>query len=294
MTVHRLDPWALGATLYMPATKQDLSSIYAGYKLTDARSTVVCFEDAIHEDEIDAGLENLHHAFLSASRCDQLRFVRPRNPQVLERILAVPGIEHNVHGFVLPKVTAQNIGEYLTRLEGTPFVIMPTMETAEMFHGEHLKDLRHALTEVRERVLSLRIGGNDLLNQLGMRRPKHGTLYQTPLQPTICKMVHVFKPHGFHLSAPVFEYTDRMDNLEAEVEQDLMHGLTCKTAIHPDQIKVIESHYRVLENDLETAQKLLDKNSPAVFKMNGAMCEQTTHGRWAEQVVARAAVYGTV
>ncbi len=294
MIPHHISPWSLGATLYLPATHKDLGAIFSSFKLNEVRSIVVCFEDAIHEDEIEFGLENLHAAFDRAAHTDQLRFVRPRNLRVLEKILAVPSIEEHIHGFVLPKVTASSAVEYLRMLENTPFVIMPTMETAEMFHGEHLKDLRQVLLPHRDRVLSLRIGGNDLLNQLGMRRPKHGTIYQTPLQPVICKMVHIFKPHDFHLSAPVFEYIDRMDNLEAEVEQDLMHGLTCKTAIHPDQIKIIESHYRVPVIDVETAEKLLDKNSPAVFKMNGAMCEQTTHGRWAEQVLLRANVYGTL
>lgn len=294
MRNRRIEPWALGATLYVPATHKDLPSVFASYKLTEARSIVVCFEDAIHEDEIECGLENLQHALEGATTSTQLRFIRPRSLEVLDQILRVPNVSRFVDGFVLPKIGAGSMVEYLKRVEGTDYMLMPTMETADMLHSEHLKNLRDVIVPVRHKILTLRIGGNDLLNQLGMRRPKHGTIYQTPLLPVICKMVHVFKPHDFHLSAPVFEYIDRMDNLEAEVEQDLMHGLTCKTAIHPQQIAYIESQYRVPVIDVETATRLLDKASPAVFKMNGAMCEQTTHSRWAEQVLARVSVYGTV
>ena len=57
----------------------------------------------------------------------------------------------------------------------------------------------------RARILVLRIGGNDLLNLLGLRRQRGHTLYETPLGAVIARLVTTFKPHGFRLSAPVFE-----------------------------------------------------------------------------------------
>lgn len=293
---HLVEPWALGATLYMPATHKDLPAIFRDEKLTQVRSLVVCFEDAILESEIEAGLENLALALRGAKSTRQLRFIRPRNAKVLETILKVQGVTPmKIDGFVIPKATATNLCDYLRLLENQPdFKMMPTLETAEIFDGNHVRDLRAMLLPIQDRILTLRIGGNDLLNQIGMRRPKHGTIYQTPLGTTICRLVHLFKPHGFHLSAPVFEYLDRMELLESEVEQDLMHGLTCKTAIHPDQISEIEGQYRVATADFETAEAILNPNSPAVFKMNGAMCEPATHRRWAEQMARRNEIYGLI
>lgn len=293
---HLVEPWALGATLYMPATHKDLAAIFRDEKHSQVRSLVVCFEDAILESEIEAGLYNLAAALRTAKSTRQLRFIRPRNAQVLETILRISGVNPDkIDGFIIPKATTFNLCDYLKLLENQPgFKMLPTLETAEIFDGGHVRDLRAMLLPVQDRILTLRIGGNDLLNQIGMRRPKHGTIYQTPLGNIICRLVHLFKPHGFHLSAPVFEYVDRMEMLESEVEQDLMHGLTCKTAIHPDQIAVIESQYRVLTADFETAQAILDPRAPAVFKMNGAMCEPATHRRWAEQMVRRAEIYGQI
>lgn len=291
MNLLNISPWQLGATLYTPSTHKKLDQIFNGNKV-ESMSMVVCFEDAIKENEIPFALENLANACNYSKHTTQLRFVRPRSPENLTQILQIKNLSNSIVGFVLPKITAQNVNLYLDQLDGTNYLVMPTMETAEMFEGYHLRMLRDSLMPHFNRVLTMRIGGNDLLNQLSIRRPKVGTIYQTPLQPVICKMVHTFKPYDFHLSAPVFEFIDRNENLELELEQDLMHGLTGKTSIHPNQASIIQNFYKVSFNDLDSAEKILDETSPAVFKMNGAMCEPTTHRRWAHQIVERAKFYG--
>ena len=43
------------------------------------------------------------------------------------------------------------------------------------------------------------IGGNDLLNLLGLRRQRGHTLYETPLGAVIARLVTTFKPHGFRV-----------------------------------------------------------------------------------------------
>ena len=87
-----------------------------------------------------------------------------------------------------------------------------------------------------------------------------------------------------------------MDNpllLDQEVIEDLAHGLIGKTAIHPSQVELIEKHYRVSEEDVEMALRIIDKDSPAVFKMHNTMCEVATHSSWANRVVAQARIFGT-
>jgi citrate lyase beta subunit len=291
-----LQPWHLGATLYTPGTHKDLVARFSGAQRDDARSMVVCLEDAILEKDTEVALANLQKALHAFVPNHQLRFVRPRNPEVLERVLELEGVEQ-LTGFVLPKINSHTFGPYRRVLDDArldrPFWLMPTLETAETFDNVDLRALREQFRFEADRLLILRIGGNDLLNQIGMRRPKHKTLYQTPLYATICNLVQMFRPDNFHLSAPVFEYLDRMDLLEEEVEQDLLHGLTCKTAIHPTQIRVIEAKYDVHIHDLESAHAILAEDAPAVFHMHGAMNEPATHRRWAQQMLARAALYGT-
>jgi citrate lyase beta subunit len=155
-------------------------------------------------------------------------------------------------------------------------------------------ELRQALLQkdVFDQILMLRIGGNDLMNLLGIRRPRQLTLYDTPLGNVISQLVTVFKPYNFSLSAPVFEYLNDNATLQKEIRLDLAYGLCGKTAIHPSQIADIEAAYSVELEDYEMAMKLVDNAAPAVFKMHNAMCEVTTHRQWAMGVLHRQQCYG--
>jgi len=138
----------------------------------------------------------------------------------------------------------------------------------------------------------LRIGGNDLLALLGMRRPRHVTLYRTPIGAVISRLVTTFRPYGFLLTAPVFEYLDNPALLAEEMREDLAHGLAGKTAIHPSQVALIEQHYRVRDADIEVALKIMSETCPAVFRMQDSMCEVATHKAWAHGVVEQARMFG--
>ena len=147
---------------------------------------------------------------------------------------------------------------------------------------------------LRDQVLCLRIGGNDLLNLLGVRRARGATVYDTPLRSVIADLVCVFHPVGYTLSAPVFERLDTPEVLAREVEADLQHGLLGKTAIHPLQIPVIEEQYRVSRDDYEMASAILRPDASAVFKLRGTFCEPATHQRWAAGILERTRVFGVV
>ena len=92
---------ALGATLYLPATRPDLGEILTLDKLPGLRSVVVCTEDAIHEYELPLALANLERVLDRLPPCPVLRFIRPRNVGVLTQLLRMPGIER-IDGIVLP------------------------------------------------------------------------------------------------------------------------------------------------------------------------------------------------
>ena len=92
----------------------------------------------------------------------------------------------------------------------------------------------------------------------------------------------------------MFEYLDDDATLEREVRQDLLHGLTGKTAIHPDQVPRIERHYSARRSDVAAARRILDPDAAGVFQFDNAMCEPTTHRNWALSVVQAEQHYGAV
>ena len=287
-------PWCLGASLYMPAHRFDLMDCANGEKLQDLRSMIFCTEDAVSQSELDSSLRHLGLCLQGFRDTPQrFRFIRARNPEVLARLLDLPDIE-KIDGFVLPKFNAGNFYAYFDQLQGTAFKIMPTLETRDVFDLGAMRELREALAQeaIFARILMLRIGGNDLMNLLGIRRPRQMTLYETPLDHVIAQLVTVFKPYGFSLSAPVFEYLDDTATLQQEIRLDLAHGLTGKTAIHPTQVPVIEAMYSVDSDDYDMAQALCQSESPAVFRMHDAMCEVATHRQWGQNIMDRRHYYG--
>ena len=284
----------LGASLYVPTTRLDLLAIANGLRYPELRSVIFCTEDAIRADELELALERLAAALPRfAPRSRMRRFIRVRSVDVLRRILPMPGLER-IDGFVLPKVTRHNLTEYLAPLEGTRFLVMPTLETAEAFDQAEMRQLQRLLSaeELRPRILALRIGGNDLLNLLGVRRSPRRTIYDTALGHTIAMLAGTFRPHGLPLTAPVFEGLAHPEVLLEEVERDLAHGLFGKTAVHPEQVSLIESAYAVSPEELEMAEHVLAEGAPAVFRMHDTMCEEATHARWAALIRARAELYG--
>lgn len=290
-----IDSVALGATLYLPATRGDLDAVLIGARLPALRSAVIDLEDSIRRDEAPMALQRLAALLAALPPRDAaerpLLFVRPRDPAMLARILAMPGIEH-AEGFVLPKATAETLPDWLAQLTHDHHLLMPTLETREVFEPAEMRRLREQLLAIRDRVLAIRIGGNDLLQTLGTRRSAVRTAYDGPLGAVIAGLVATFRPWGFAMSAPVFEGIAEAALLAEEVERDLEHGLLTKTAIHPAQLSVIQSAYAVAADELTSARAMLAEASPAVFALAGAMCEPATHRVWAEGVLRRAAVFG--
>ena len=299
-TNHTDTALALGASLYVPATHPDLTLIGRGQKFA-LRSLIYCTEDAVSLHELPYALHNLAGTLNDLSLDDlgldneraPLRFVRVRNEEVMRFVLAMN--TSALHGLVLPKVTADSLERYLDLLPPeSHLTLMPTLETQEVFSEVSMVELREMLLapHIKRRILSLRIGGNDLLNLLSLRRERGVLLYDTPLSHAVDRLVTLFKPFGFNLSAPVYDPINDPTTLTKEVQLDLQHGLFGKTAIHPEQIPVIEACYRVSAQEWETAQAILEADAPAVFLRNGRLCEPSTHRRWAEQIVQRAAHYG--
>lgn len=285
----------LGASLYIPANRPDLAAVAHGRKPPSVRSLIFCTEDALREQDLEMALSRLAALLPEVdSTGPPFRFIRPRTPAVWRRLLRMNGIER-IQGFVLPKIGPRTLSDWLRVWDDCcGHWLMPILETADAFDRRQMESLRDRLEDSgwRERILCLRIGGNDLLNLLGIRRARGATVYDTPLRGVIADLVCVFHPSGYRLSAPVFERLDTPDVLAREVEADLQHGLVGKTAIYPTQIPVIERLYQVSREDYDMAAAVLAPEAAAVFKLHETFCEPATHRRWAAGVLERARVFG--
>ena len=282
----------LGATLYVPAINPGLRAIAYG-AISDLRSMVVCLEDAIREDQIPFAINRLEAllADIATSPTAVAVYVRPRNLRMLTDLLQLGGIER-ITGFVLPKMTTQSLPVWLTALMHSEHCIMPTIEGEDAFDRSALARLCDQLLPYAERVTAIRIGGNDILAMLGIRRSRVRTAYDGPLGSVIRDIAGTFIPSGFSVAAPVFEHFAAPDVLRREVEQDIEHGLLTKTAIHPDQIAIIHAVYRPDAHEMAEARAILSQEAPAVFGSNGSMCELATHAPWAGMIIKRAQAHG--
>ena len=290
-------PYQLGASMYVPCDHPELKATFGGQKFPKIRSLIACTEDSITESCVASAVEALADAVQTLPPRGEgaMRFIRCRNVDILDDILRIPGID-KVDGFVLPKVDEASFPEYERVLSTSSHMIMPTLETVGVFDSrwQSMMCQRFTASRLATQVLALRIGGNDLLRHLGLRRMRGVTIYETPLGALIPQLVLAFRPHGFHLSAPVYDYFDDPNTLLREVKQDVLMGLVGKTAIHPVQAGIIDDALRVSRQDLEAANRLLEArgSDAAVFQHEGSMMELAVHSPWADQIIQRALAAG--
>jgi citrate lyase beta subunit len=285
-----------GAVMYMPALRKDLAEAGNGTRFPGLRSVVFCTEDSVREEDLPLALENIQAALTRLEAGGIHRFVRPRNPDVLEALLSMRDIGR-VTGFVLPKADRSTLPCYfrlLERREG--FEIMPILETPAVFDLTELYRLRDyiASSRLRDRITALRIGGLDLFSILRLRRDINRSVYESPVGHVIDRLITVFKPAGLELTAPGFEGLESQAVLARELELDIGRGLYAKTAVHPCQVPAINSAYRVGADEVEAAEAVLDPDRPAVFRLHGRMCEKAVHMAWAVEIAERARLFGIV
>ena len=245
---HRLSPWRLGATLYMPAVRSDIADVILHNKIAGLRSLVICLEDSVSDADVPLALHNLQQllAQLNAARDAAggehwpLVFIRPRHPAMGKQLISRMDLGA-VDGLVLPKFTRQSLPEWWRIMQDTRLCMMPTLETEEVFDVMQMRELAVTLQShaCHKRIIALRIGGNDLMNVVSLRRSRHITLYDSPMGYVIKMLVAVFSSHDFSLTAPVCEHIDDHQIMDQELALDMAHGLVGKTAIHPNQISKI-------------------------------------------------------
>lgn len=289
-------PYGIGATLYMPVLHPKVREVVLGEAPTPASSIVLCLEDALHETEVEQGVNALVALLGSAPDRGAVPsarlFVRPRSYDMAARLRAISGIGR-VDGFVAPKIRVETLPDWMSLLSGSDLKLMPTIETAEFFDPARLVAMRDVIMcSGLGRIAAVRLGGNDLLGTMGLRRQRGLTSYEGPLGWFLSMAASVLISSGIPVAAPVFDIIDDVETLRREVERDVQTGFISKTAIHPSQVPVIEAAMAVSREEEAAARAILGAEARAVFQISGAMCEPATHAAWARRVEARAAAHG--
>jgi len=225
--------YALGAALYMPATKTTIASDIITGKLKGLITVIIDLEDAVGDLQVEAAEAAvvqhlarialaLESGMLTHDRLPLL-FVRVRSAEQMKRLLEqVHDSAHVLTGFVFPKFTPDNGGFYFelldwfnrTRRPGEPILYgMPVLESAAIIYRESrhraLMDTKRLLDRYRPYVLNVRIGATDFSSLFGLRRSPELTVYDiAAIRDCIADIVNVFgrAENGYVISGPVWEY----------------------------------------------------------------------------------------
>ncbi|TKV57844.1 ATP/GTP-binding protein [Nakamurella flava] len=214
---------ALGATLYIPATKAALAPTVRRQAAAGVRSMVLDLEDAIPDGSTESALSSTVETVrdLAADPPPALVFVRVRAPEQVGWLADQLGADlAAVSGFVLPKFSALRGVEYLDAVGQaaahcpSPLYAMPVLETREVLYREtreaELLGIRGLLEAHRDRILSVRIGATDLCGLFGIRRDRDLSIYDVGVaSELISHVVNLFgraDGTGFAITGPVWEY----------------------------------------------------------------------------------------
>ena len=310
--------YSVGALLYCPANNESIVRSLITEKFGKKFSLALCLEDTINDDFVaeaeaimikslcriyDHSLE--HEIFLPKI------FIRVRASEQIERIMTALGdAQKLITGFIVPKFTPDIADEYIDIIlqagekYGRTLYMMPILESGEMIDLRTRTELLYAIKDKLKRaepiVLNIRVGGNDLCKHFGFRRHKSESIHDIkPVSGIFSDIVTVFGL-DYVISGPVWEYFngDGWDEgLKSEIEGDILCGFTGKTVIHPNQIEIVNSAYRVNRRDLEDANAILNWSKGNISMVAGSqnnerMNEYKTHAVWAKKTKILAELFG--
>jgi len=219
----------LGATLYIPATRDELADDVVRVAAQGVTSCVICLEDAIPDSAVEFAVTHVAEQMgrLHGRSDLPLIFVRVRTPDQPGRLAALMGESAAViDGFVLPKFSTTRGPEFLDAIAdcettiGRRLLVMPVVETPEVMYREtrldELLGMQRLLAKHADRVLAVRIGATDMASVFALRRPRDLTIYDVRIVAgTVADVVNVLgRPGvGHAITGPVWEYFTAPDRL---------------------------------------------------------------------------------
>jgi len=283
----------LGATLFVPAMHKSLQEITNEHKYPELKSVVIDTEDGIKASQLDEAYEKIKKLLKNFVKSKLLIFIRVRNTQVLEKLLAFKNIE-KIDGFLLAKFSLANAQNYMGLLKNTHYAIMPSIEGEELFNHAQLHELKELLLKDKEKIVLIRYGLEDMLRQLGMRRECDESVFDICVTASVLgNFIATFKSAGFAVSGGVYPCFKDKEGFVKDVKRDLKEGLFSKTIIHPSQIEIINELYKVSEEELKEAVEIT-QHTDGVFGQNSKMAEVKTMTPYSKEIILRAKEYGVL
>lgn len=261
-TARSLLQYCLGATMYMPGTKDFVRKI-VDKSYPGLTSMVMCFEDACPEEEVSAAELNSIHLLDELDRLERkgmlgykdvpLIFFRVRNLEQFRHFSYMLKPEHIrfITGINFPKfnsVTAEGYMHHLHELNtqfGEVIYGMPIIEDRRVAYKEsrleELVAIKAVLDKYKDLVLNIRVGGTDFSSCFGVRRGINYTIYDI-LTVSNCLMdiLNVFtRDNDYTVSGPVWEYFKANKSMKAMTELpkvDLQQTLLKRKAIVNDAV----------------------------------------------------------
>ena len=228
--------YALGATLYMPATKTNIATDILKSKYPGLGSCVLCLEDAIDDSHLEEAEKNLFSNLrqldeaIIEDKADQnsfpMIFIRVKNTEGFERLIENYSRLSSICGLVFPKFSQENGEKYLTLLHqlcnisGRTFYGMPILESSKVIYKETRMDelisIKGLIDKYEDKILNIRIGATDLSSIYSLRRESAQTIYDiSVIRDCISDIINVFlrADSGYVVSGPVWEYFQSGDRL---------------------------------------------------------------------------------
>lgn len=228
-TGRELLQYCLGATMYMPGTKDFAPKILSG-AMPGLTTMVMCFEDACPEEQVEEAEENVHRLLdrvtdavesgtLSEDRVP-LIFVRVRNLEQFKHF-GNALTKHQIKslcGINFPKFNADNGHEYYSYLKelnerfeeilyGMPIIEDPEVAYKES-RMEQLIGIKKTLDKYHDLVLQVRVGGTDFSSVFGVRRGVDYSIYDIMMvRECLSDIMNVCgRNNDYVVSGPVWEY----------------------------------------------------------------------------------------
>lgn len=221
--------YCLGATMYMPGTKDFLQPILE-QKYKGLTSIVMCFEDACREDLVPEAERNVIGLLDALNDEIEKETVNYRDiPLIIFRVRNIEQFKHFatmlrkehfhlITAFNFPKFNTDNgtaYFEYLAELNekfSERIYGMPILESREMAYLEtrmdELMGVKEILDAHKDYVLNVRVGGTDWSSVFGVRRGINYTIYDILTVADCLKdVLNVFsRNNDYSVSGPVWEY----------------------------------------------------------------------------------------
>lgn len=260
-TDRNLLQYCLGATMYMPSTK-DFAQAIIENKYPGLTSMVMCFEDACPEEAVPAAeINSIHVLDMLRDAEDKgllmyedipLLFFRVRSLEQFEHFAGMLRPEHirYITGFNFPKFNSVNGDRYMSHLfelnDKFEEILygMPIIEDARVAFKEtrlpELMVIKNICDSYKELILNLRVGGTDFSSCFGVRRGINSTIYDI-LTVSNCLMdiLNVFtRNNDYTVSGPVWEYfrVNKRMKFEDLPKIDIQNTLLKRTPVVNDAV----------------------------------------------------------